>query len=54
MVVSIEKCQKYLMEYDLSDSEVEEIRDILVGITEGLLDDYFKEVTYGDKKTTKG
>jgi hypothetical protein len=43
MVVSVEKCQEYLKEYDLSDSEVEGIRDILIGITEGLLDDYFNE-----------
>ena len=43
MVVSVEECQEYLKEYDLNNSEVEEIRDILVGITEGLLDDYFKE-----------
>jgi hypothetical protein len=49
MVVSVEKCQEYLKEYDLSSSEVEEIRDILVGITEGLLDDYFKEDVYGDE-----
>jgi hypothetical protein len=38
-----------LKEYDLSNGEVEEIRDILVGVTEGLLDDYFKEMTYGDE-----
>lgn len=44
MVVSVEKCQKYLKEYDLSNSEVEGIRDILIGITGGLLDDYFDEV----------
>ncbi|MBC8552785.1 MAG: hypothetical protein H8D23_24425 [Candidatus Brocadiales bacterium] len=49
MVVSVEKCQEYLKEYDLNSNEVEEIRDILVGITEGLLDDYFKEITYGDE-----
>ena len=50
MVGSVEKCQEYLKEYDLNSSEVEEIRDILVGITEGLLDDYLKEVAYGDDK----
>jgi hypothetical protein len=49
MVVSVEKCQEYLEEYNLSNSEVKEIRDVLVGITEGLLDDYFKEATYGDE-----
>ena len=49
MVVSVEKCQECLKEYDLSNSEVEEIRDVLVGITEGLLDDYFKEATYDDE-----
>ena len=49
MVVSVEKCQEYLKEYDLSKSEIEEIRDILIGITEGLLDDYFEGDTCGDK-----
>jgi hypothetical protein len=46
MVVSVKKCQEYLKEYNLSDNEVEEIRDILIGITEGLLDDYFNEADY--------
>ena len=50
MVVSVEKCQEYLKEYNLNNDEVEEIRDILIGITEGLLDDYLKEVAYGDDK----
>jgi len=49
MVVSVEKCQEYLKEYDLSNSEIEEIRDILIGITEGLLDDYFEGAACGDE-----
>jgi len=52
VMITVEKCQEYLKEYDLSDNEVEEIRDILIGITEGLLDDYFKGATCGNKKTT--
>ena len=50
MVVSVEKCQEHLKEYNLNNNEVEEIRDILIGITEGLLDDYLKEAAYGDDK----
>ncbi len=46
MMITVEKCQEYLKEYNLSNSEVEGIRDILIGITEGLLDDYFNETDY--------
>ena len=52
MMITVEKCQEYLKEYDLNNNEIEEIRDILIGITEGLLDDYFKGATCGNKKTT--
>jgi len=51
-MITVEKCQEYLKEYNLNDDEVEEIRDILIGITEGLLDDYFKGAACDNKKTT--
>jgi len=50
MVVSVEKCQEYLKEYNLNNDEVEVIRDTLIGITEGLLDSYFKESVHEDDK----
>lgn len=39
-MLSVEECQKYLRDENLSDKEVEEIRNLLYNFIEMVLDNY--------------
>ena len=38
-MISVEQCKKHIGETNLSDSEIEEIRDIIYALTESVFDD---------------
>lgn len=42
--LSIEECKKYLGETNLSDKEIEELRDALCSFIDGILDNYFDKL----------
>ena len=42
-MLTIKQCQEYLKKYNLSDEEVEKIRNTLYCISENIINDYIKK-----------
>ncbi len=42
-MLSIEKCKEYLGETDLSDEQIEDLRDNLYVMVENILDNYIRQ-----------
>lgn len=44
-MLTIEECKKYLQKYNLSNQQIEEIRNTLYCMAENIIEDYIKRKT---------
>ena len=52
-MLSIQECKKHLGNLDLSDKEVEELRNSMYLVIGGILDDYYKNNYETNNKTRR-